>query len=158
MCQGQSEGDSELTVVPREGRGERAGFSRLSFYLEVVNLPPPSSPPPSSRASVTGKVAAQFGRSGQGSLPVSDVLSCVCSLSTFNVQGQKALSVGDLSGGGQTRRNRTSHFLSSQGQASSLSRCLRIWSHITNHLCEYPKIWALNSLPSEGYPEGHLRT
>lgn len=31
------------------------------------------------------------------------------------------------------------------------SRCLRIWSHITNHLCEYPKIWALNSLPSEGY-------
>lgn len=121
MCQGQSEGDSELTVVPREGPGERAGFSRLSFYLEVVNLPPLStSPSPSSRASVTGKVAAQFGRSGQGSLPVSDVLSCVCSLSTFNVQGQKALSVGDLSGGGQTRRNRTSHFLSSQGQAPTL--------------------------------------
>lgn len=108
MCQGQSEGDSELTDVPQEGRGERAGFSRLSFYLEVVNLPPPSSPPsPSSRASV---IAAQFGRSGQGSLPVSDVLSCVCSLSTFNVQGQKALSVGDLSGGGADKKEQNFSF------------------------------------------------
>lgn len=90
--------------MPWEGRRERAGFSCLSFYLEVVSLPPPGSPPyPSSRASVKGKVA-RLSLAGQGSLPFSDVLSCVCSLSPFNVQGQKAPSVGDLSGGGAAKK------------------------------------------------------
>lgn len=98
-----------------EGHRERAGFSCLLQAVHLILLQEPLL-----------RARSRLSLVGQGSLPVSDVLSCVCSLSPFNVQGQKALSVGDLSREGVGRQEGTELPISCpvKDEFSLSSRCL----------------------------------